>query len=216
MDTAIMRIKSARGFTLLEVLIALFIFTIISVMMSGALRTVIDAQSGTENSAERLRQLQIVLVRISRDVEQIVDRPVKNANGQDGQAFYGSARGFAFTHGGISGQSSQHNGLQRAQYIWNENGLWRMVWEVLDQVENSPQPGQRLLLDNVTDARFEYMDDKNAFHPDWPVSGSSTQPLPRAVRVTLTFKKWGAIRQLYVIPAQTVPAAPAVPPPPTK
>ncbi len=54
----------------------------------------------------------------------------------------------------------------------------------------------------MTEARFEYMDAKRVFHQDWPVSGASNQPLPRAVRMTLTIKDWGTLKQTYVIPAE--------------
>lgn len=206
-----MRINRHAGFTLLEILISLFIFTILSMMMTGALHTVITAQSGAERSAEQLRQLQIVLVRVSRDVGQIVNRPVKTTNGQDASAFYGTPQGFAFTHGGMVGQSRQHQVLQRTQYIWSHEGLWRMVWDVLDQAANSPKPNQRLVLNNVTNARFEYLDDKNAFHTNWPVSGTANALLPRAVKMTLTIEDWGTIRQLYVIPAQAKTIGSALP-----
>ncbi len=210
-----MQIKHHAGFTLLEILIALFIFTILSIMMTSALHTVISAQGGAERNAERLRLLQIVLVRISRDVEQIVDRPIKSANGKDASAFFGAPTGFVFTHGGMAGQSNQHQVLQRTQYIWTQNGLWRMVWDVLDQASNSPKPRQREVLANVTDAEFEYYDNKNVAHKEWPVAGMANQTLPRAVKINLTIADWGVIRQLYVIPAETANAAntPATPAP---
>jgi general secretion pathway protein J len=211
MDIAIMLVKRTSGFTLLEVLIALFIFTIVSMMMVGGLHTVMTAQSGTDRSAERLRELQIVLIRMSRDVEQIVNRPVKNNAGQDNPAFQGTPRGFAFTHGGRSQQANQAQGLQRAEYIWSGSGLWRMAWEVLDQAANSQKPGQRLLIGKITEARFEYLDDKNAFQANWPAAGNSAQPLPRAIRISLTIADWGTVRQIYVIPAQVIPAALAQP-----
>jgi len=212
MDTATMPNKHTSGFTLLEILIALFIFTILSMMMVGALHSVISTQSGTERSAARLRELQIVLVRLGRDIEQTVNRPVKTANDQDASAFYGTAHGFAFTHGGMAGQSSQQQVLQRAQYIWGQNALWRMAWDVLDQAEKSPKPSQRKVMENVTEARFEYLDSKQKFYQDWPVSGQANQPLPRAVRITLTIEDWGTIKQIYVIPAETAAENTTAPP----
>lgn len=203
--------KHHAGFTLLEILIAMFIFTILSIMMAGALHSVINLQGGAERSAARLRSLQMVLVRLSRDLEQTVNRPVKTANDQDASAFYGTARGFAFTHAGIAGQAHRST-LERAQYIFGKNGLYRMAWEVLDQAEKSPKPSQRLLLEEVTDGYFEYMDAKHLFHKDWPVSGSANQPLPRAVRVTFTILHFGTIRQTYVIPADTAVNPTTTPP----
>lgn len=203
--------KRLAGFTLLEILIALFIFTILSMMMTGALHTVINADSGAERSAERLRELQITLVRISRDVEQIVNRPVQSNDGQSAAAFYGTTKGFTFTHGGLAGQSQQHHVLQRTQYNWHENSLWRMASAVLDPAPNSPGPSRRRVLANVTDAQFEYLDDKKNFTANWPAGGGANKALPRAIRMTLTLKDWGTIRQIYVIPAQNIPLAVTLP-----
>lgn len=193
-----------RGFTLLEILIALFVFTILSVMMTGALRTVINAQSGAERNAARVRHLQIVFVRMARDIEQVVNRPVKTAVSKDSPAFLGTPEGFAFTHNGIAGPNgrAKRTTLQRAQYIFKDGVLWRMAWEVLDQSSNSPKPYQRDVLNNVTNVRFSYLDKNKRFHQNWPVKGRSSEPLPSAVRVRLTVADWGKVEQLYVIPVQ--------------
>lgn len=210
----IMRRNQYSGFTLLEILVALFVFTILAMMMTGALHTVITAQSGSERNAERLRNLQIVFVRMQRDLSQVVNRPVKTSNGQDASAFFGTPRGFAFTHGGMAGQANQQQVLQRAQYIFSHQGLWRMVWDVLDQSSNSPKPNQREVLANVSEAHFEYLDNKNVFQKNWPVPGKADQVLPRAVKISLTISDWGTVTQLYVIPAQAVTNTPSQTPGP--
>lgn len=199
-----MRRAKDAGFTLLEILIALFVFTILALMMTGALRGVIRTQAGTEHSAERVRVLQIVLVRMSRDIEQVVNRPVKNAVGKETPAFYGTPEGFSFTHNGIVSLSDKvkRSTLQRAQYLWKDGTLWRMAWKVLDQVPDSPKPSQRDVLNDVASVYFQYLDRNNVFHKNWPVPGRSSEPLPRAVRITLNIADWGKIEQLYVIPAQ--------------
>lgn len=46
-----MRRHNMNGFTLLEVLIALFVFTILSVMLMSALHNIINYVAGTEKSA---------------------------------------------------------------------------------------------------------------------------------------------------------------------
>lgn len=188
-----------RGFTLLEILIALFIFTILSMILVVALRSVIDAQSGTEKNAERLRQLQISLLIMSRDIEQTVNRPVIAASGKEEPAFIGSPRSFTLTHVGFA--SSTRSTLQRVRYAWNDYSLWRMTWAALDQAPTS-LPHSRRLLTDVVDAHFQYLDKDGRLQNQWPVDGQSKQPLPRAVKVFLTMSQWGKVSQLYVIPAQ--------------
>lgn len=191
------------GFTLLEILIALFIFTILSLMLVSALHTVIGAQSGTEKNAERLRHVQIVLLGMSRDIEQAVDRPITNASAKQDPAFMGDPHQFTFTHTGIANPmgTSARSTLQRVQYAGDENLLSRTTWDALDQAPTSKSHTRPLLTD-VTEARFEYIDKDGKPHQEWPVEDQSHSPLPRAVRIYLTIKDWGKMSQLYVIPIQ--------------
>lgn len=207
-----------KGFTLLEILVALFVFSILSLILSSGLRSVIDAQAGTERNAERTSRLQLALLLIVRDVEQAVDRPIWNAAGKEEPAFQGDARGFAFTYTGFANPTGTllRSNLTRIAYLWQDEAIWRSTWPALDQAPNA-KPHLRRLLDHVS-ARFQYLDKDGRFHAEWPVEGQS-QALPSAVSIELTFTQWGTIKQLYVIAAQsnkTLPPTPPAPPPSPK
>jgi type II secretion system protein J len=60
------------GFTLLEILIALFIFTIVSMILVSALHNVLNNQAATEKKAHQLAKLQIAMLLMSRDIEQTI------------------------------------------------------------------------------------------------------------------------------------------------
>lgn len=193
-----------RGFTLMEILIALFIFTILSFLMVAALRTVINAQSGSEDKAERLRRLQMALLIMSRDIEQTVDRPVVNSSGKEEVAFIGGPKGFELTHAGFANPTGvlARSTLQRTGYSWNEDTLYRLTWPVLDQTPETKMSKRRLLTD-VVEAHFQYLDKEGRFRDAWPLESDTKQPLPRAIRVYLTIAQWGQMSQLYLIPAQS-------------
>lgn len=210
-----------KGFTLLEILIALFIFSILSLMLVSGLRTVINAQSGTEQKAQQLRKVQIALLMMSRDIEQAVSRPVMNASGKEEAAFIGKPRTFIFTHAGFANPTGAlaRSTLQRAGYLWNEESLYRETWQVLDQAPQS-KVHRRSLLTNVTEAHFQYLDKNGRYRDNWPLEGENDQPLPRAVKVYLTLAQWGTMSQVYLIAAQPntntstqLPKKPNVPPP---
>lgn len=207
-----MKMRNA-GFTLLEILIALFIFTILSTILVGALRNMMDAQTATEHKAERLRHLQFALLMISRDVEQAIDRPVYAADGKEEQSFIGASKSFTFTHAGYANLTGvlTHSTLQRTGYYWDNGALWRKSWGVLDQAPQT-QAHVRDLLEDVSEAHFQYLDKDNKFHDDWPVEGQDEQQLPRAVRIYLTISKWGTMSQLYVIAAQPAKTPPTTSP----
>lgn len=197
--------NNIKGFTLLEILIALFIFTILSMMLVGALHNIIGISSGTERNAEQLRKLQIALLMVSRDVEQTLDRPIINAGGKQEAAFIGTPRGFVLTHAGIANPISLlKSTLQRAGYEWHDQALWRITWPVVDQAPQT-KPHERRLLD-VEKMSFEYLDKNGKFQSIWPAVGQGQEVLPKAVRITLSIVNWGRLSQLYIIPAQPIKA----------
>lgn len=192
-----------RGFTLMEILIALFIFTILSFMLMSALRTVINLQSRTEEKALRLRDLQMTLLLMSRDIEQAINRPVLNADGKEEAAFAGDKINFQFTHTGFANPlgASRHSSLQRTIYAWEGNAILRQTFPVLDQSPETKADVRHLLTD-VTDAHFQYLDHHQHFVDKWPINNGEDQPLPRGIRISLTLAKWGKISQLYLIPVK--------------
>lgn len=206
--------KNHAGFTLLEILIALFIFTVLSMILVGALHSVMNADAGTAKNAQRLRNLQLALVIMSREIEQTVNRPILNTSGSQEPAFIGTPRIFKFTHTGFANPTGElmRSSLQRTEYLWSEGILWRKTWPVLDQAHQS-LPMTRPLLGEVTDASFQYLDDNGRFQKNWPPPEGQENPLPRAVRVNLTISNWGKMSQLYVVSAEAtdVPQEPPKP-----
>jgi general secretion pathway protein J len=194
----------SKGFTLLEILIALFIFSIVSMIMVSALHTVFNSQSITAKHAAALTKLQIAFLLMSRDLEQTINRPVTNAKGLVENAFIGTPNTVTFTHAGFTNPLSSmvSSTLQRTQYSFNNAQLIRSIWPVLDQTQKT-LPDHRILLHNITALRFEYLDNQGKFQNNWPQPNQKQAIFPRAVRVIITLKNKGTLSQLYLIPAQT-------------
>lgn len=194
--------RKQLGFTLLEIIIALFVFSIVSIIVVGALHNVLSTQSAAEKKTARLEQLQIALLFISRDIEQTIHRPILNA-GENLEGFRGSPKIVTFTHAGLVNPLGQfpRSTLQRTRYQLNNKQLLRITWPVLDQVKTT-KPISRTLLTGVSELDFAYLDNKNHFQTIWPPLDQPNAVLPRAVRVTLTLENWGKITQLFIIAGQ--------------
>jgi len=190
-----------KGFTLLEILIALFVFTIVAMMTTAGLHSVTTSQAATEKRAERLSELQIAFTIISRDFEQTLNRPIINT--QSEPAVFGLPKTIAFTHGGLTNPFGQlpRSTLQRTEYFLSADNLIRRSWPVLDHAMKIT-PDQRILITHVSHLSFEYLDNKNKFRDTWPPPSQTQGLLPRAVRIVLTVNEFGVMSQLYVIPAE--------------
>lgn len=203
-----MSMTRSKGFTLLEIMIALFIFTIIAMIMTSALHTILSSQTVTEKSATRLANLQIALLLMSRDIQQVIDRPVLDNTGKPDAAFLGTPNSMTFTHAGLSNPLGQvqRATLQRTRYRLENTVLIRDTWPILDQTTLSAAEA-RPLLTPISEIVFSYLDERGTFQSFWPPIAAANQNihhLPKAVSVSLVLPNWGNITQLFLIPGQSL------------
>jgi general secretion pathway protein J len=194
---------SEKGFTLLEILFALFIFTIVSLILVKALHTVFESQAATDKSAARLSQLQLAILVMSRDIEQAIDRPVTLANGA-AQGFIGLTNKIIFTHAGFTNplDSIARSTLQRTAYFLDKDTLVRRTWSALDVTKYS-KFSQRAILTDVQELNFLYLDDHGKFQHSWPPP-EVNNALPRAVQISIKISHWGTIQLLFLIPGKPI------------
>lgn len=196
-----------KGFTLLEILIALFIFSILAMIIMNALQTVLNAQASSEKHATRLAELQIALTLLERDLDQSILRSITNTAGATEASFMGSHESFTFTHGGYFNPQDKvlKSSLQRTRYQFEKNSLVKETWDALDMTHDTKSFKKRILV-KILQGNFEYLDSENKFQNRWPAAqpASNDGEFPRAVRVTITLEDLGKMSQLYVIPIQKI------------
>ncbi len=193
----------ANGFTLIEIMIALFIFAIIAAITTAGLQGVITARDRSAANAKRLQQLQIALTIMQRDIAQAINRPITDSKGQQQAAFTGDAlkNYLEFTHGGFINPMAQEkrSTLQRVAYYFRDNKLYRRTWPVLDRPQNTKHH-DKVILTRLNSFSFIFYDQKKQQQKFWPLKNTSdNSPLPIAVRVTLDLNKWGRIIRTFKI-----------------
>ena len=197
-----------RGFTLLEMLIALAIFGLMAVMAYSGLTSVLDLQFHTEAEAERLAGLQKAYLVMQRDIEQAVARPVRDAFGDEQAPLVGD-QNLELTRGGWSNPLGRpRSTLQRVGYSYNDRQLRRFVWLVLDRAQDS-QPLDQLLMDDIEDMQIRYLLADDVWKDQWPapLEGSDAKVaeagpvvLPAAVEVTIEHEHYGPLVWLFQLP----------------
>ncbi|MCW9025132.1 MAG: type II secretion system minor pseudopilin GspJ [Gammaproteobacteria bacterium] len=193
------------GFTLLELLVALSIFALISVMAYAGLNTVLDARIVLEQNMDRLGQIQKSVQFITRDISHIVDRQIRDEYGDNKAAVLGSELNIGLGSPAIemtrtgypNPMNMTRSHLQRVAYRLQENVLYREAWQVIDRAPDSTAY-QAKLCDNVTSIKFRYLDNESNWHDQWPPSNPQYQgpALPSAVEFALELKDWGSINRL--------------------
>jgi len=200
------------GFTLLELLVALSVFSLVSVMAYSGLRTVLQSKQQTDLHAMRIHQLQSAVLMLERDLEQFVPRAVRDEYGDEQPALStadSGTRQLAFTHAGWSNPiATARSNLQRVAYGIEDEQLVRSSWSVLDRAQDS-EPYQAVLLDKVREIKLRYMDNSRKWQTQWPpadlASGDSI-PQPLAIEVTISLEDLGDIRRVFPLFAEPIPS----------
>lgn len=156
-----------KGFTLLEIVIAMAIFAVVMVLVMGGLNMVVRAQEKVSVRAKRLADVQMAMAILAGDLMQIVPRPIRGANDEIIKPVVidmASDVRLELTSGGIINPNAIYprSTLQRVGYGVSNNTLMRFSWPVLDRVNNTVM-GRRHLLSNVFGLTVEYVNQRGEF-----------------------------------------------------
>lgn len=197
--------KAARGFTLLELLIAIALFALLGVGTYRLLDAVLRADESTRHQEQRLRELTRGMAAFERDLRQALARPVRAPYGDPLAALQGEGRDrqtLEFTRGGWRNPTgAARSGLQRVRWELRD-GFWeRHYWQVLDRAQDSEPRAQRVL-EGVAGWQLRYLDRDGVWRESWPEGADeqSLTRLPRAVELRLEHSHYGALRRVFVLP----------------
>jgi general secretion pathway protein J len=195
------------GFTLLELLISMAIFSLLAAMAYSGLNNVLQVRERTEVRADQFKRLQLAFNLMQRDIEQIIDRSIRDGYGSAQPALVGGQFNeylLELTRTGWRNplQRARSN-MQRVAYAVEENQLIRLSWKMLDRAAEDP-PHKRVLLDNVEQLDFKYIAGGNEPSDTWPPAsiGTAGTPvaMPAAVIVELDSKRYGKIQRVFRVP----------------
>ena len=213
----------SRGFTLVELLVALFITAIMFAMGYGAIDEAMRGRVAVTEQSKRLLAVQRALRTLEQDIELLQPRPVRNLIGDDYQAALvpgtadstGTSGGsslaqlatalLSLTRAGWSNPAAvPRSELQRVSYQIEDGKLVRYHLPVLDAVGNTPAV-RRELVDQVESLSFRYMDAGHQWRDQWQPSArraSAREVLrvrPVAIEFTLKLKDWGTLVRIVEV-----------------
>ncbi len=186
------------GVTLLELLIVIAVFSIMSAAAYSSLQNSLKAEAAFNTSMKDLEAVQMSLALFERDIMQLNPRGVRDAYGDNVAAMVLlNGRELVFTRGGnFSSLKLDQPELLRVSYSLQNEQFTRSHWRRLDSIQGD-RPLTASLLSNVTNLRIRVLDQNNLWHLDWPISNNARI---RAVELTIEMEGWGEIRRLFPAP----------------
>lgn len=207
----------ARGFTLIEVVIAMFIAAIMFAIGYSAINQALLDRDALNVSQERVTEIQRGMRVVAQDFAQLVSRAARDTSGT-GQlmpavkADGSSDAVVTFTRAGWSNPAGvQRPAEQRVRYRYIEGALVREHWLAVDPALNT-EPQQRTLLTRISAVEIRFLDPvSRQWRTDWPATASTGQvppdqvdqlllTRPIAIEFTVVFEDWGRVQRLFEIP----------------
>lgn len=183
-DSMMGSVVKQGGFTLVEMMVALFIFSLLSVAGVALLRGAVNSNEVTDAKLSDMAQMQRLISLMEADLSQAIQRPYRDEAGDRVAAFISETgsggRGFlSFTRGGQSNINNKpRSNMQRVSYQLNEGRLERLQYETTDGGAIS-EPA--LLLDGISDLELRFRDKRGQWVNAWQTERLSD--LPRAVEI---------------------------------
>lgn len=173
-----------RGFTLVELLVALFVFGLLATAGVYLLRSSADGQAVLSARLEENGNIVRAAVLLRSDLAHALDRPSRDAGGAPLAAFSkgeGMTGGlFAFSTLSAPLEAGQAE-VERVGYAHVDGALIRAVWPMPD---GGGAPDSARIAEGIAGVSVRYRGADGAWSTNW--SASPDDGLPRAVELTLT------------------------------
>ncbi len=191
----------------MEVMVAIAIFAVIGLGSWQVLERAISSKQILDTRSAQLRQLQRAMWLISRDMQNIINRPVRNFAGETEPPVSSLIPGYliTLTRGGWSNPLHEpRSQLQRVAYnlVSNDagsNDLVRYFWPHPDQASGE-KPKVQILLSNVRHLEVNFINNLGEEQFNWPVSQNQTADnLPAGISLQLETELFGNIYRLFAL-----------------
>ena len=200
-------IRRNKGFTLLEMLVAIAIFSLLTLSGRQLFMSVIDAKDITGSQLKRLREVEYTMLVLEQDFRQLVDRGVRTDGRVSTQSVFSDGASYgtmlnsddqaiAFVRSNWRNPTQQlpRSELQRVSYRLKSNRLERMHHHVLDPLQNV-EPVNRELLDGVNSLTFRFF-----YNDDWHNTLQDSGQLPEGLLIEMDLQDLGMIERRFLLP----------------
>ena len=200
--------RKTLGFTLVEILVALLVFSVVALLSARLLSQSIDNQSNLQDRGQRLAEIHRAMRVIQRDILQLSRRRIRDAQGEELPALIVSELGvIEFSRVGWRNPLRQPRPeVQRVGYRWQDEKIIRGYWLTLDRSYDA-EPAYQTLLEDVETIEFFAVDQLGNEHNQWPLDPSGSQATQEGEELYLTailfraeIAPYGMIERIWRVP----------------
>lgn len=197
--------SKVKGFTLIEILIALTVFAILAAITSNILYQSFTTRERINEQSAQLSTLQMSMSFMQQDLGQIIERAIRVDDMRLLPIFSGQRGYLEFTRDGHinPGALEQRSTLIRVAYVCQEGKLLRRTWGTLDTAQRKKYE-DRVLVDSLQDCHFGFLNQTLQLFTEWRADAADNhqnkEQIPKAVQINLTFATAGTLNFLFPLP----------------
>jgi general secretion pathway protein J len=198
------RRAAAAGFTLLELLVALIVFAIMSAIAYGGLNRIFAVRERIDAENRKWRELTLVFGRLEEDIGQAVNRTYLDSFGTRKSALIGHAQlvgvddaNLSLIRMGAGGSTGVAADMSHVGYRLREGRLELMQWPALDLPPRAV-PTVHVLMQEVQAFELAFMNEKGVWEDKWEPDASASV-LPRAVQIRLTLAGGTRVKRVVAL-----------------
>ena len=195
--------RDRRGFTLVELLVALAIFAILSGFAYRGLAAMLDSRAALQRESRKWRDVSLFVGRLERDLSAVLPRTAVGPSGATLAAVSSSlgtvndGEGLALTRSGSPLQENALAAPQRIAYRLDGDRVQRLSWAGVDAAPRE-EPAAVTVLAPVRALSFRFLDPRDdEWRTAWP---GGSELLPAAVEVTVQLASGERVVRLVDLP----------------
>jgi general secretion pathway protein J len=194
-----------RGFTLVELLVALAIFALVTGFAYRGLTAMLDSRAALEKESRKWRDVALLVGRLERDLSAILARRATGASGTPLAPVSSviestaSPEGLAITRSGSPLAEGPLAAPQRLAYRLHEGNVERLTWTSVDAAPRE-EPASVAVLKGASGLAFRFLDARGDWSASWGLPGSAQTVPPAAIEVTLTLASGESVVRLIDLP----------------
>lgn len=185
-----------KGFTLIEMMLAIVIFALMSLMASQLLSSIVKNNAIVQTQANALTQLQQTFALMERDIRQTLTLPSEPSSRANlvGARIVDNAPSLALLRsnwlnpGGLLPRSS----LERITYRLHDGQLQRLSYPTPDAPEDKAR-----IITLITGVESFHLRHRLAGH--WQTGGFAGTGLPQAIEVSVTLSDRGTLQRIFLL-----------------
>lgn len=195
--------RRQHGFTLIEILVALFVFALVALISGQLLSRTLSAQSQLQDRGERLALVHRAMQIVQRDLLQLTNRPIRNSDDfeQLGSLLINTDGFLEMTRMGWRNPlRHRRSEMQRVSYRLEDEKLIRGYWHTLDRGYDA-EPAFQTMLEEVKRVEFYVLDTQGEEHKFWPLQRQNEKALdPVAIILRIEIAPFGVVERIWQVP----------------